>query len=118
MLLLNETAPHMAKFPVAVSGFKTVSAGPVAGLPRPVLGPNNTCTGDGPAGVAGAAPPGATRFWRFPTPLPGLPDSGDSGTRQGLQDSRTPRLLPRHTSCSLIPKPPEHDAGRLERSHR
>jgi hypothetical protein len=55
----------MAEFPVAGGGFKTVSAGPVAGLPRPVLGPNNTCTGDGPAGVAGAAPPGATHASAF-----------------------------------------------------
>src|SRR5688572_13587373 len=29
--------------------------------PRRVLGPNNGCTGDGPAGGAGAAPPSVTR---------------------------------------------------------
>ena len=37
------------------------AAGPAAGLPHFVLGPNNTCTGDGPAGGNGAAPPGVTR---------------------------------------------------------
>ena len=41
------------------------SAGVPAGLPRPVLGPNDACTGDGPAGVAGAAPPGATHASAF-----------------------------------------------------
>ncbi len=81
------------------SGFKG-KAGPVAGLPRPVFGPNHTRTGGGPAGVAGAAPPGATRFHEV---LPTSPHSN-------VEDSK--RLLRRQLPHQRIRHVVDGDTGR------
>jgi len=72
-------------------------AGPAAGLPRPVLGPNNTCTGDGPAGVAGAAPPGVTRSSEVLKPNPmgtaAVRRIGEANNEDGVEGHPWPERL-------------------------